>query len=102
MPISPADEEILARSYRSMQEKPIAPGDPYYVPIWENSAHDPVARLRKHIKWTEVESLQLFSGFSGSGKTTLLRRLQQNLEHEQYLVLYANAEDYLNLGNPSS
>jgi nucleoside-triphosphatase THEP1 len=100
MPISPADEEILARSYRSMQEKPISPGDPYYVEIWENSPHDPVARLRKHIKWTEVESLQLFSGFSGSGKTTLLRRLQQNLEHEQYLVLYANAKDYLNLGEP--
>jgi len=100
MPLSTADDDILAQSYRSMQEKPIAPGHPYYVEIWENSAHDPVARLRKHIKWTEVESLQLFSGFSGSGKTTLLRRLQQNFEQEPYLVLYANAEDYLNLVEP--
>ena len=61
--------------------------------IWEHSDHDPVRRLRKHILWTEIQSLQLFSGFSGSGKSTQLRRLQRDLETKGYLVVYANAED---------
>lgn len=91
---------MLGRSYRNLQENPISPDDPLYVEIWENSDHDPVARLQLHVEWSEVESLQLFSGFSGSGKTTLLRRLQQTLTNEGYRVLYADAEDYLNLGEP--
>jgi hypothetical protein len=100
MPLSPADEEVLATSYRNLQEKPIDPGNPFYVEIWEHSDHDPVRRLRTHIVWTEVQSLQLFSGFSGSGKSTQLRRLQRDLDARGYLVVYANAEDYLNLGEP--
>lgn len=42
----------------------------------------------------------MFSGFSGSGKSTQLRRLQADLEAKGYLVVYANAQDYLNLGEP--
>ena len=98
MPIDSRDEGLLAQIYRNLKEQPIDPEHPFYVRIWEDSPHDPVRRLRKHIQWSEVESLQLFSGFSGSGKTTQLRRLQQELEREGYHVIYANAEDYLNLG----
>ncbi len=100
MPLSPNDDDFLANLYRNFQEKPIQPGHRFYVEIWENSDHDPVRRLRKHILWSEVQSLQLFSGFSGSGKSTQLRRLQLDLQHKGYLVIYANAEDYLNLGEP--
>jgi predicted AAA+ superfamily ATPase len=89
---------LLSRIYRNLKEQPIDPTHPFYVRIWEESKHDPVRRLKKHIQWSEVESLQLFSGFSGSGKTTQLKRLQQELEREGYKVIYANAEDYLNLG----
>lgn len=100
MPLSPADDELLARCYRNRHEKPIQPGHPFYVEIWEHADYDPVRRLRKHIVWSEIESLQLFSGFSGSGKSTQLLRLQQELEAADYLVVYANADDYLNLGEP--
>ena len=100
MPLSPADDDVLASCYRNLQEKPIEPGHPFYVEIWEHSDYDPVRRLRKHIVWSEVESLQLFSGFSGSGKSTQLLRLQQDLTAEGYLVVYANADNYLNLGEP--
>lgn len=100
MPLSPNDDDFLADIYRKLREEPIEPGHPFYVEIWENSDHDPVRRLRKHILWSEVQSLQLFSGFSGSGKSTQLRRLRLDLQDKGYLVIYANAEDYLNLGEP--
>jgi len=98
--LSQADEDVLATCYRHLQERPIEPGHPFYVEIWEHSDHDPIQRLRKHILWTEVESLQLFSGFNGSGKTTQLRRLQRELEAQGYLVIYADADEYLNLREP--
>jgi len=100
MPLSPADDQILATCYRNLKEEPIEPGHRFYVEIWEHNDYDPVQRLRKHIVWSEIESLQLFSGFSGSGKSTQLLRLRQNLQAEGYLVVYASAEDYLNLGEP--
>lgn len=98
--LSQEDEDVLATCYRHLQERPIEPGHAFYVEIWEHSDHDPIQRLRKHILWTEVESLQLFSGFNGSGKTTQLRRLKQELEERGYLVVYADAENYLNLREP--
>ena len=97
------DQELeLGKLYRALQENqpsPIEPGHPYYVRIWEDSPYDPVQQLRKHILWSEVESLQLFSGFSGAGKSTQLRRLKKELEGTgDYFVIYANAENYVNLG----
>ena len=100
MPLSPADDQILATCYRNLKERPIEPGNTFYVEIWEHSDYDPVQRLRKHIVWSEVESLQLFSGFSGSGKSTQLLRLQQDLTADGYLVVYVDAQDYLNVGEP--
>jgi hypothetical protein len=100
MPLSPADDQILATRYRNLKERPIEPGNPFYVEIWEHSDYDPVQRLRKHIVWSEVESLQLFSGFSGSGKSTQLLRLQQDLTAAGYLVVYVDAQEYLNVGEP--
>jgi len=100
MPLSAEDDQILATCYRNLRENPISPNDPFYVEIWEHADYDPVRRLQKHIVWSEVESLQLFSGFSGSGKSTQLLRLQRDLCAEGYLVVYANADDYLNLGEP--
>jgi hypothetical protein len=100
MPISQADEDVLGECYRNLQVEKVERGDRFYVEIWEHSGHDPVARLAKHIKWTENQSLQLFSGFLGSGKTTQLRRLQRELSERGYLVVYADAATYLNLSEP--
>jgi hypothetical protein len=100
MPLSPEDNKQLGIIYRNLRDDPIGPDDPFYVPILENTKYDPIQLLSQHIQWSEIESLQLFSGFSGSGKTTQLRRLQKELESAGYKVLYADAEDYLNLSEP--
>jgi len=100
MPLTVEDDQVIATCYRSLRDQPIGPDDPRYVEIWEHADYDPVRRLCKHIAWSEIQSLQLFSGFSGSGKSTQLLRLQRDLTAAGYLVIYANAEDYLNLGEP--
>ncbi len=98
--LSPADDDLLGQVYRNLEEKPIKPDHPFYVEIWENSGHDPVQKLRKHIVWSQVQSLQFFSGFNGSGKSTQLFRLKRDLEQAGYLVIYADASAYLDLADP--
>ncbi len=44
----------------------------------------------------------MFSGFRGSGKTTQLYRLRKELQNKRYVVLYANALEYLNPAEPLS
>lgn len=90
----------LGQLFRNLEIKPVEPDSPFYVGIWEGLPYDPVARMRTEIEWSEVESLQLFSGFSGAGKTTQLLRFKKELVDAGYLVVYADAEDYLNLGEP--
>lgn len=96
MALAQEDEQLLKRIYQSLSDKPLEPGDPFYEPIYERTeGEDPVTKLRTHIEWSDVESTQLFSGFRGTGKTTELYRLRRDLEKKGYLVLYANALDYL-------
>jgi hypothetical protein len=56
--------------------------------------------LQRAIEFADVESLNLFSGFRGSGKTTELYRLRKNLEEHGFVVLYADALDYLSPATP--
>jgi hypothetical protein len=102
MALSAEDKQLLKDLYRRCDPRePLEPEDPRYEPIYDgHHCEDPVARLQAHIEWTEVQSLQLFSGFSGSGKTTELFRLRRNLRENGAIVLYANALDYLNPSEP--
>ncbi len=96
MALSQQDEALLKRFYRNIEDRPLRPDDPFYEPLYANTeGEDPVAVLQKHIEWTTVESVQMFSGFRGTGKTTELFRLKQDLEGKGYLVLYADALKYL-------
>lgn len=63
---------------------------------------DPVAQLQRTIRWTEGATAQLFSGFRGTGKTTELQRLRRELTADgaPFVVLYVNANSYLNLSTP--
>ena len=82
-------------------DEPLIPGSAFYEPLHEgNIQDDPVARMFTSIAFTPVQSIQLFSGFSGSGKTTELLRLKQRLEQAGFVVVYANALDYLNPAEP--
>ncbi len=97
MPLTPEDRQLQKTIYKALDDKPLQPDDPRYIPIYNSpDCPDPVVRLKKHIEFMDVESVQFFSGFRGSGKTTELFRLKKELEEEYYIVLYANALKYIN------
>jgi hypothetical protein len=101
MALEQEDELLLKTVFQSLKEEPLKTGDPRYVPIYScEGAEDPIAKLQTHIEWTTVESVQLFSGYRGTGKTTELFRLRTQLEEKGYLVVYANALEYISPADP--
>ena len=101
MPLKPEDTQFLKGVFQYLHEKPLPPGDPRYVRLYEFLEDgDPVERLARGIRFCEVESRQFFSGFRGSGKSTQLLRLKSQLEGEGYLVYYADAFEYFNPAQP--
>lgn len=100
MPLTIEDRALLKKIYQRLKDKPLEPDTPeydeFYQPIYEiQGKEDPVSFLQRAIEFSDVESLQLFSGFRGSGKTTELFRLRKKLQQEGYVVLYADAVDYI-------
>jgi hypothetical protein len=96
MALNANDESLLKDVYQHLAYEPLEPDNPFYERIYDRpEGEDPVARLRTRIEWATVESLQLFSGFRGTGKTTELFRLRRELQNKGYLVLYADALEYL-------
>jgi hypothetical protein len=96
VPLTSDDREFRKKIYRELTDKPLKPGDPRYQPIYGHpGCEDPIQLLQDSIDFADCESLNLFSGFRGSGKTTELFRLQDRLEKAGYVVLYADAIDYI-------
>jgi hypothetical protein len=101
MPLTDQQTSFLRESYGHCRDHPLEPEDALYVPIYQGGhCEDPVARMRTHIEWNEIESLQFFSGFRGSGKTTELFRLRRDLKQSGAIVLYADALEYVNPTEP--
>lgn len=101
MPLTADDRQFLKRIYQELKDEPLQPGDPLYQPIYDHpGCEDPIELLQNGIEFADVESLNLFSGFRGSGKTTELFRLRKRLEEAGYVVLYADALDYINPALP--
>lgn len=100
MPLTRDETDFIKGVYQKLGDRPLQPGDPLYQPVYEHSDRDPVKLLFRDIEFAETESLNLFSGFRGSGKTTELFRLRKQLEESDYLVLYANALDFINPASP--
>jgi len=101
--VSKADGAFLRRVLRQLADRPLKPPkDRLYVPLYRRTgAEDPVAKLQLLIETAGAESVQLFAGFKGSGKTTELHRLRSGLQKQGYLVLYADALEYLDVGSPT-
>ena len=96
MALNTSDAQLLKDIYQRLTDKPLQPENSFYEQIYSRlDGEDPVAKLRTHIEWASTESLQLFSGFRGTGKTTELYRLKRELEAKGFLVLYADALEYL-------
>ena len=87
---------FLRRLRRALEDRALEPNEPVRVRIHETlDSEDPVLILRNNILQADGESLLLFSGFQGSGKTTELFRLRRLLRDQDYVVLYADAMEYL-------
>jgi len=95
------DWQFVERVYRELEDRPLEPGDPRYQPLYDYpGCEDPVDLLQRSIRFGGSQSLNLFSGFRGSGKTTELFRLRERLTARGYVVLYANALNYINPAAP--
>ncbi len=101
MPLTPDDRKFLKSIYLTLQDNPLASGDPLYQPVYSHpGCDDPVRELERTIDYAQTESLSLFSGFRGSGKTTELFRLKDRLEQSGYVVLYGDALEFINPAAP--
>lgn len=85
MPLTSEERLLLKTIYQRLNEnEPLKPDDPNYVELYQpvydhEGCDDPVELMQTRIEFSEVESVQLFSGFRGSGKTTELFRLKKRL-----------------------
>src|SRR5690606_16237339 len=97
--VDPATREQLKALYQALEDRPLEPDDPAYVPLFEEpklSAIDPVEHMATTIEFASLESVQLFSGHRGTGKSTQLRRLKRRLQRDPtYKVVICDMEDYL-------
>jgi hypothetical protein len=101
MPLKPEERAFLRTIHKRLTDEPLQEGSELYEPIYEKfGTADPVSLMLTHIEFSEIESIQMFSGFRGSGKTTELLRLQKLLEDQGYFVLYADALEYVNPAEP--
>lgn len=98
--------QFLKHLYGRLHDPPLDVMKPddreLYVPLYESGEDlslpeiDPVSRLLRRIQLSQEQSIQFFSGFRGAGKSTELFRLRQVLSRENYIVIYANALNYIN------
>jgi len=100
MALTDDDYAFLQQIHDRFADVELEPDDPRREPLHDDSRDDPVRQMLGAIRFSVVESVQLFSGFRGTGKTTELFRLRRELEKAGALVLYADAMQYLNAAEP--
>ena len=101
--MKPEERIFLREFFRQVSDQPLSPGDPRYVPLYDDPEmvrDDPVELMARAIEWTPGESVQLLSGFRGTGKSTELMRLEQRLVAHGFLVFRCDIEEYLNPSEP--
>lgn len=82
-------------------DKPLEQGDPRYLDLKQVRNNKSVSTLAKRIVRTTQDKdfcKQLVTGHTGCGKSTELKRLQKQLEDDQYFVIYVDVESSLDLG----
>ncbi len=87
----------MKQFYNNLNDRPLEPGDKYYVPFLEQAPGDPIKNLFQKIDWSDAASVNLLTGQRGSGKSTELRRLKKMLEGNGCIVFLCDMRDYMNL-----
>ena len=101
MAIDPAQRAAeLKRFHNVLEDRPLPPGDPAYVPDIHKDAGDPVVDLKTQIDFTDSANVYFFTGQRGTGKSSELLRLKGMLESEGCFVLLADMSQYLSLTEP--
>jgi hypothetical protein len=101
MPLSAYDRVFLKQVFANLKPDALKPGDSRYENVYDRpGCEDPIGMILNQIELSLGESTVFFSGFRGSGKTTELFRLQKELQDLGYVVLYADALDYINPSLP--
>jgi len=92
------DQAFLRDFYRALGDRPLEPGEAWYVDLYPEQSMDPIEQLATGIEWSYLESTQLLSGFRGTGKSTELRRLRERLSRTgRYKVVLVDMLDYINM-----
>lgn len=92
--MTPEDRQFLKEAYQALADKPLEPGNPYYVPLHGLSPGDDVVEaLKRTIEFSADRSRQYFCAHSGSGLSTELWRLEEQLIAEGYEVVYWGPND---------
>lgn len=79
--------------------QPLPAGDGRYVDLSPGRGDEggAVNQCLRRIVWSADPLVQLFAGHRGCGKSTELRRLQRDLERQDYAVVYIEAETDIDL-----
>jgi energy-coupling factor transporter ATP-binding protein EcfA2 len=103
------DTEFRLKLYNDLEpNKPLETHSKLYVPIYKAYQDDtagyiePILSLQTRIEFNKPvgESIHYFSGFRGSGKSTELKQLIGLLKDAGYVVLYSDANEFLNVNAP--
>ncbi|MCK5878025.1 MAG: hypothetical protein KAG43_10345 [Candidatus Marithrix sp.] len=90
--------------FKNLKDQPLEPDNPFYVNYLEENpnAPDPIKELQNNIILNDDTnySVGLISGQRGNGKSTELYRLQNLLEQDDYVVLFCDMQNYMNLHFP--
>jgi AAA ATPase domain len=71
----------------------------YYIDFSEVRGGQVIDELCRGITWADNFTCNLFTGHIGCGKSTELLCLKQKLEAENFIVVYFEADEYLDMGN---
>ena len=59
MPTALDHQPFLKALYQRLDDRSLEPGDPLYEPIYSRAGcEDPVALMRKHVEFSDTESIQ--------------------------------------------
>lgn len=97
--MTPAEQQTtLKKFYNALQDEPLSPESPFYVPYLEEDANDDyISFLAAEILFSEAAGVNLLSGQRGTGKSTQLLRLRKELEEQGCIVFLSDMREYMHM-----